>query len=77
MGNAHPYHRDGVAGQMMVLGLIFTAVAFICDSVLALTAGSARTWFTRSRQRMTRMSMVGGGMMIGLGGILLFTRNKR
>ncbi|MCX2746836.1 LysE family translocator [Arthrobacter sp. MI7-26] len=70
------YHRDGVAGQILVLGLIFTAVAFICDSVWALTAGTARTWFARSPQRMSHMTMAGGGMMIGLGGVLLFTGNK-
>lgn len=71
------YHRGGVPGQIVLLGLIFTAVAFACDSIWALTAGTARTWFARSPRRMSQMSAVGGGMMIGLGGGLLLTGNNR
>lgn len=70
------YHRGGAPVQMMSLGLIFTVIAFACDSIWALTAGTARTWFARSPGRTSKMNAVGGGMMIGLGGGLLLAGNK-
>lgn len=68
--------RGGVPAQMMILGLIFTLVALVCDSIWALIAGTARSWFARSPRRMSQMNTAGGGMMIGLGSGLLLTGNK-
>ncbi|WP_127820173.1 LysE family translocator [Microbacterium sp. CPCC 204701] len=62
--------------QMLQLGLVFVALALACDSVWALAAAQARTWFGRSPQRIATLSATGGGLMIGLGGILLFTGNE-
>ena len=62
--------------QMIELGLVFFVVALISDAVWALVAASARTWFGRSPRRIETLSATGGGLMIGLGGILLFTGNK-
>lgn len=62
--------------QMMQLGLVFVALALACDSVWALAAAQARTWFGRSPKRIATLSATGGGLMIGLGGILLFTGNE-
>lgn len=77
---ALPQFVDRGAGavpmQMMVLGLIFTLVAFTCDATWALTAGSARTWFASSVEKMAAIRAAGGGMMIGLGGVLAFTGPK-
>lgn len=70
------HNRGGVPGQILVLGLIFTVIAFACDSVWALVAGTARAWFARSPRRLSQMNATGGGMMIGLGGGLLFAGNK-
>ena len=42
----------------------------------ALAAAGARTWFGRSPKRIETLTATGGGLMIGLGGILLFTGNK-
>lgn len=62
--------------QMMQLGLIFFVIALISDGIWALVAAAARTWFGRSPRRIATLSATGGGLMIGLGGILLFTGNK-
>ncbi|WP_332662439.1 LysE family translocator [Aeromicrobium sp.] len=68
--------RGGIPGQILILGLIFTVIAFACDSVWAVVAGTARAWFARSPRRMSQMNATGGSMMIGLGGGLLFAGNK-
>lgn len=38
-----------VIGQMLLLGLIFNAVALVSDSTMGLAASAARSWFARSR----------------------------
>jgi threonine/homoserine/homoserine lactone efflux protein len=63
--------------QFVQLGLIFVFIALLSDTVWALIAGSARAWFATNPKRMSRLSGVGGGMMIGLSGVLLLTGNKR
>jgi len=70
------HDRGGIPGQILVLGLIFTVIAFACDSVWAVAAGAARAWFARSPRRMSQMNATGGTMMIGLGGGLLLAGNK-
>jgi threonine/homoserine/homoserine lactone efflux protein len=70
------HDRGGVPGQILILGLIFTVIAFACDSIWAVIAGTARAWFARSPRRMSQMNATGGGMMIGLGGGLLLAGNK-
>ena len=63
--------------QFIELGLIFVFVALLSDLMWAMLAGSARNWFATNPKRISRMSGVGGGMMIGLSGVLLLTGNKR
>lgn len=63
--------------QLLQLGIIFILIALISDSVWALIAGTARQWFATSPKRMSTLSGIGGGMMIGLSGVLLLTGNKR
>lgn len=70
------FHAGAVPLQMMVLGLVFTLIAFACDALWALVAGSARSWFERSPQRLAAVRGTGGTMMIGLGGTLLLADNK-
>ncbi|WP_329182280.1 LysE family translocator [Streptomyces sp. NBC_01477] len=53
--------------QMLVLGLVFTVIALLCDSVWALGASAARAWFARSPRRMATVGGTGGLAMIGLG----------
>ncbi|OZC87165.1 lysine transporter LysE [Rhodococcus sp. 06-412-2C] len=69
--------RAHVPLQLGALGMIFIFVAISVDSIWALIAGGAREWFATSPKRMSRMDGVGGGIMIGLGAVLLFSGNKR
>ncbi len=65
-----PQFVDGsapAAAQMMVLGVVFVAVALVSDSMWALAAGTARNWFARSPRRLARLGGTGGVVMIGLG----------
>ncbi len=70
------FHAGNVPLQMMILGLVFTLVALICDGIWALLAGTARQWFARSPQRLANVRATGGGMMIALGGSLILTGDK-
>ncbi|MFB9377649.1 LysE family translocator [Kineococcus gynurae] len=65
-----------VRGQLLELGLVFLLVALACDSVWALLAGTARTWFARSPRRLATLGGTGGVMMIGLGGTLAVSGSK-
>jgi threonine/homoserine/homoserine lactone efflux protein len=69
-----PQFTDQAAGaiplQLATLGLMMATFGLLHDSVWALVAGSARQWFARSKQRMSRLGATGGVMMIGLGATL-------
>lgn len=62
--------------QMLVLALIFTVIAFISDAIWVILASAAREWFASSPGRLDVMKGIGGGMLIALGGTLLFVSNK-
>jgi threonine/homoserine/homoserine lactone efflux protein len=55
-----------VPGQMLLLGLVFIAIALLSDSTWALVAGTARRWLGRSRARQKALGSIGGIVMIGL-----------
>ena len=65
-----------VWAQLLALGLLFQAMALVCDSTWALAAGTARAWFARSPRRISGLAGAGGVMMIGLGGALALTGAK-
>jgi threonine/homoserine/homoserine lactone efflux protein len=75
-----PQFVDFTAGaiplQLFELGLVFIVLALACDSVWALAASAARTWFARSPKRASHLAATGGVMMIGLGGVLALSGNK-
>jgi threonine/homoserine/homoserine lactone efflux protein len=75
-----PQFTDPGAGrpatQMLVLGLLFTAIAATLDSVWGLAAGAARDWFANSPTRLRRVGGAGGLMMIGLGATLALTGRR-
>lgn len=75
-----PQFVDPTAGpvwmQLLLLGLVFEALALASDSIWALAAGTERAWFARSPRRISTLSATGGVMMIGLGGALALTGSK-
>ncbi|MEV0964050.1 MULTISPECIES: LysE family translocator [unclassified Streptomyces] len=62
--------------QMLLLGLVFNAIALVCDSVWGLAAATARGWFARSPRRLGAVGGVGGLTMIGLGVAVAATGRK-
>ncbi|WP_189950509.1 LysE family translocator [Streptomyces alanosinicus] len=56
-----------VPAQMLLLGLVFNAIALASDSVWGLLASGARGWFARSPRRLSAVGGIGGLTMIGLG----------
>ena len=60
-----------IALQTMVLGLVFGLMAMASDSMWALAAGTARTWFATKPTRLDTLSATVGTMMIGLGATML------
>lgn len=77
---ALPQFTDPAAGgvplQMLVLGALFPLIALVLDSVWALLAATARTWFSRSPRRLELVGGTGGLMMIGLGATIAVTGRK-
>lgn len=59
--------------QMAVLGMLFVAIALVLDTIWALAAGTARSWFASSPRRMGRLEKTGGVVMVGLGAKLALT----
>ena len=56
-----------IGPQVLVLGLVFTGIAVMLDSIWALSAGTARAWFARSPRRLAAVGGAGGVAMVGLG----------
>ncbi|WP_328608150.1 LysE family translocator [Amycolatopsis sp. NBC_00345] len=65
-----------VPAQMLLLGICLPAIALATDSVWAVAAGTARSWFARSPRRLELIGGTGGLVMIGLGTTLAFTGRK-
>jgi threonine/homoserine/homoserine lactone efflux protein len=63
------------APQLLVLGLVFSAMAVASDSCWALASARARAWFARKPSRLDGLGATGGVMMIGLGVTLAGTGN--
>jgi threonine/homoserine/homoserine lactone efflux protein len=77
---ALPQFTNPAAGhvpvQMLLLGALFPVIALVLDSVWALLAATARTWFSRSPRRLELVGGTGGLMMIGLGASIAVTGRK-
>ena len=59
---------------MLVLGLIFVAIALVSDGLWGLAAGTAREWFTKAPKRLDRVRAAGGLAMIAIGVRLALTQ---
>ncbi|GGK37171.1 LysE family translocator [Nocardia camponoti] len=53
--------------QMLTLGLIALSIQVLSDSIWALTAARARTWFASSPRRLEAVGGTGGVMIVGVG----------
>jgi threonine/homoserine/homoserine lactone efflux protein len=65
------------AGQILVLGLVFAAIAILSDSMWVLAAGTVRTWFAESPRRLEMIGGFGGLAIAAVGGGLLLTGRRR
>lgn len=59
--------------QMLALGVIFAVIALASDSVWGLAAGTARSWFVSTPQRLEVVGAAGGVAIVGLGVRLALT----
>jgi threonine/homoserine/homoserine lactone efflux protein len=77
---ALPQFADRSAGhvplQLLLLGGFFPLTALVCDSVWALVAGTARTWFANSPRRLSAIGAGGGAAIVGLGVTVAVTGSK-
>jgi threonine/homoserine/homoserine lactone efflux protein len=68
---------DGsLSGQILLLGLVFSAIALVCDNAWALFAGTARAWFARSPRRLELIGGIGGLAIVAVGARLALTGSK-
>lgn len=61
----------GATGQLVVMGLIFSVMAFCSDGTWGLIAGTAREWLSGSPIRLVVMRVIGACVMMGLGVLIL------
>ena len=77
---ALPQFTNPAAGsvplQMLLLGMLFPVIALVLDTLWALLASTARTWFSRSPRRLELVGGTGGLMMIGVGATIEVTGRK-
>lgn len=59
--------RGQVTGQLILLGAIFSILAFFSDGTWGLLAGTAREWLATDSKRLERLRATGGVIMIILG----------
>ena len=59
--------RGHVSLQLLMLGLEFAVIALLSDSTYGLAAGSVRRWFERRPERVGKVSIGSGLVMIALG----------
>jgi threonine/homoserine/homoserine lactone efflux protein len=59
--------RGQITGQLLILGGLFSLLAFISDGSWGLLAGTARAWLASDEKRLENLRAVGGSVMIILG----------
>ncbi len=60
-------NRGHITGQLILLGGIFSALAFISDGSWGLIAGTVRQWLATEPKRLEKLRATGGSIMIILG----------
>jgi threonine/homoserine/homoserine lactone efflux protein len=56
-----------VTSQLLLLGALFSILAFISDGTWGLLAGTARAWLASDEKRLENLRSIGGIVMITLG----------
>ena len=64
--------KGQITAQLILLGAIFSTLAFISDGSWGLLAGTARAWLARDPSRLEKLRATGGSIMIILGLSVLF-----
>ena len=59
--------RGHVTSQLLLLGALFSILAFISDGSWGLLAGTARAWLASDEKRLETLRSIGGIVMITLG----------
>ena len=64
---------DGASAsiQLLIFGVIWSALAIAGDGMWAVVVGSSRDWFVTSRQRLVTLRVSGGLVMVTLGLIIV------
>jgi threonine/homoserine/homoserine lactone efflux protein len=65
--------RGGVTGQLLLLGALFSVLAFFSDGSWGLLAGTARAWLAGDAGRLEKLRATGGSVMIVLGASVIFS----
>lgn len=70
-------NAGGVREQILLLGVLFAAIALASDAMWALAAGLLRSWFARSPRRLELVGGAGGLAIaaVGLGFLLTGRKN--
>jgi len=68
--------EGNVPGQILVLGLVFSAIALVCDNAWGLFAGTVRAWFASSPRRLELIGGLGGLAIIAVAVRLALTGRK-
>jgi threonine/homoserine/homoserine lactone efflux protein len=64
--------KGQITSQLILLGAIFSILAFISDGSWGLLAGTARAWLANDSTRLEKLRAAGGSIMIVLGLSVLF-----
>ena len=68
--------QGSVPDQILILGVVFSAIALVCDNAWGLFAGTARTWFVRLPKALELIGGIGGLAIIAVGVRLALTGRK-
>lgn len=63
--------RGNVTVQLLILGLIFSVMAFFSDGTWGVIAGTAREWLSGSPARLVALRTIGGCVMTTLGVLII------
>jgi len=63
--------RGHVTSQLLLLGALFSTLAFFSDGSWGLLAGTARAWLSGESSRLEKLRATGGFVMITLGALVI------